>query len=175
MTIRHHPGALNVGEVRLSITDSQSPISAHAPVFPDYLCVSAADLGNGQPVKVRMLGDAHSLAEDMAEAMLSEIVQGERTGRGATLIIPVGPVDQFPILAYLLNEQRISCRNTVFINMDEYLTDDDHWISKDHPLSFRGYMDRVFYTLLESTLAPPSRHRIFPDPERPEIIGKLIH
>jgi glucosamine-6-phosphate deaminase len=110
----------------------------------------------------------------MAEAMLSEIVQAERSGRGATLIIPVGPVDQFPILARLLNEQKISCRNTVFINMDEYMTDDDHWISKDHPLSFRRYMDCAFYNLLDPGLAPPPAQRIFPDPEKPEAIGKLI-
>src|SRR5689334_24640067 len=117
-------------------------------LLPDYLSVSRSELGKGQPVMVRVGGDAAQLAQDLAEAMLQEIQAGEATGKGATIIIPVGPVDQFPILARLLNERRVSCARTCFINMDEYLTDDDRWVPEEHPLSFRGYMNRAFYDLL---------------------------
>src|SRR5262249_21734103 len=115
-----------------------------------------------------------SVAQDLAESMLAEIVQGEHSGRGTTLIIPVGPVDHFPILARMVNDRKISCRNAAFINMDEYLTDDDEWIPSDHSLSFRGHMDRAFYSLLLPALAPPPSHRVFPDPANPAIIGDLI-
>jgi glucosamine-6-phosphate deaminase len=145
-----------------------------APSFPEYLRISAADLGKGQLVKVRRLSDAHSLSQDLAEAIASEIREGERSGRGATLIVPVGPVDHFPILARLINEEKLSCHNTVFINMDEYLTDDDQWLSLAHPLSFRGYMERAFYRLLEPSLAPPLENRVFPDPASPGAIAELI-
>jgi glucosamine-6-phosphate deaminase len=158
------------GPIRLSSPTIKESIAA----IPEYLRISAANLGKGQPVKVRVLSDAHSLSQDLAEAMLSEIRRGERIGRGATLIVPVGPVDQFPILATMINEQKQSCRNTVFINMDEYLTDGDDWISSEHPLSFRGFMDRAFYQLLEADLAPPLENRVFPDPNCPEAIEKLI-
>lgn len=166
MTISQRSGPEN--------TNYKLPVTDKTRILPQYLGVSADSLGKGQPVKVRVLGDAQSLAQDMAEAMLSEIREAERSGRGATLIIPVGPVDQFPILARLLNEQKISCRETVLINMDEYLTDDNRWIPKEHPLSFRGYMERAFYELLDPNVAPPPAHRIFPDPENPEAIGALI-
>jgi len=139
-----------------------------------WLTVSATDLGNGQPVRVRIKGDMKSIAEDFAEALFAEIIAGEQSGRGATLIIPVGPVDQFPILAHKINTQKISCINTVFINMDEYLTDQDEWISKDHPLSFRGYMERSFYALLDPALAFPEQNRVFPDPKNPDAIPALI-
>ena len=142
--------------------------------FPQYLRIPAAELGKGQLVKVRVVGDTQSLARDLAEGMLSEIREGTRSGRGATLIVPVGPVDQFPILAALINEQRVSCQNSVFINMDEYLTDNGVWISHEHPLSFRGYMERNFYNLLSPELAPPVECRVFPDPNRPGAIEKLI-
>ena len=36
--------------------------------FPDYLTVSAAELGQGTPVQVRVLGDLASVGRDMAEA-----------------------------------------------------------------------------------------------------------
>jgi glucosamine-6-phosphate deaminase len=123
------------------------------------MTISAADLGQGQAVKVRVKGDLLALGQDLAEAMLAEIREGEKTGRGATLIVPVGPVDQYPILARMLNEQRISCRKSVFLNMDEYLMEDDRWLPAEHPLSFRGYMERAFYGLLDPALAPPLARR----------------
>lgn len=143
-------------------------------MLPDYLQISATGLGSGSPVKVRVLGDMASLAQDLAREMFHEIAAGEQTGRGATLIVPVGPVDQFPILARMLNEKQISCRRTVFINMDEYLTADDEWIPAEHPLSFRGYMQRAFYNLLDDSLVVPLEHRVFPDPRHPDAIAKLI-
>jgi glucosamine-6-phosphate deaminase len=147
---------------------------AASVALPDYLRVSREDLGTGQPVKLRIVDDLHAVAQDMAERMLEEIQAGQRHGKGATLIVPVGPVDQFPILARLLNEQGVSCRDTVFINMDEYLTDGDQWIGEAHPLSFRAYMKRYFYDLLDPSLAPTVQNRICPDPLNPGAVGALI-
>jgi glucosamine-6-phosphate deaminase len=143
-------------------------------MFPDYLAVSASELGQGQPVKVTVKTDLASIALDMAATMVAEIRAAELSGRGATLIVPVGPLDQFPILAQMLNEQKLSCRRTVFINMDEYLTDDGSWIPETHPLSFRAHMDRAFYQLLDPTLAPPLANRVFPDPRDAGGINTLI-
>lgn len=143
-------------------------------MFPEYLRVSRADLGRNQPVAVRIKGDMADIAADLARAMRDEIVQARTAGRGATLIIPVGPVDQFPVLARLLNEEKISCRDVVFINMDEYLTDADEFVAADHPLSFRGYMNRAFYDLLDPTLAPAPENRVFPDPQDLEAVPRLI-
>jgi glucosamine-6-phosphate deaminase len=110
----------------------------------------------------------------MAEAMLREILDARAAGRNATLIVPVGPVDQFPILAQMINQQRIDCRDVVFINMDEYLTDDDRYVPVDHPLSFRGFMDRLFYRQVDAALVPLPEHRVFPDPQQPDRIARLI-
>jgi len=142
--------------------------------FPDYLTVTAADLGRGTPVQVRILGDMASVGQDMAETLLRELLDAQAAGRGATLIVPVGPVDQFPILAQMINDRRLDCRDVVIINMDEYLTDDDRYVPADHPLSFRGFMDRLFYDRLDAALAPPPEHRVFPDPQQPERIASLI-
>lgn len=143
-------------------------------LMPDYLSVPASDLGKGTPVRVRVLGDMAALGRDAAEAMRQEILDARAAGRGATLIVPVGPVDQFPILAARINEERIDCRDVVLINMDEYLTDDDRYVPHDHPLSFRGFMDRLFYGRLDPALAPPPEHRVFPDPQDPEAVSRLI-
>jgi glucosamine-6-phosphate deaminase len=138
--------------------------------LPAYLSVPAERLGEGTPVRVLVRGDMADVARHMAQAMLQVIAQG----RTATLIIPVGPVDQFPLLAQLINEQRLDCRDVVLINMDEYLTDDDRWVPIDHPLSFRGFMDRKFYDLLDPALAPRPENRVFPDPNDLGAIERLI-
>jgi len=142
--------------------------------LPEYLSIGPEELGHGVSVKVRPCGDMLEIANDMAEAMLQVFLQARQEGRAATLIVPVGPVDQFPLLAEMINRQRCDCRDVVLINMDEYLTDDDHWVDIDHPLSFRGYMNRKFYDLVDPDLAPGPENRVFPDPQDPGAIQTLI-
>jgi len=141
---------------------------------PKYVTVGADKLGKGVSVKVRTCGDMDALANDMARVMLETITQAQQQGRNATLIIPVGPVDQFPLLAEMINRQRIDCLDLMLINMDEYLTDDDQWVDIDHPLSFRGFMNVRFYDLLDAALAPRAENRVFPDPANPAAIQELI-
>jgi glucosamine-6-phosphate deaminase len=143
-------------------------------LFPDYLSIPADRLGEGHAVRLRVVEDAQQLAETMAADMLQVLRQVAEQGHRATLIVPVGPVDQFPTLAERINAERISLRDAVLINMDEYLTDDDRWLPADHPLSFRGFMSRRFYNLLDPALAPPDRQQVFPDPQDPTKIGRLI-
>jgi glucosamine-6-phosphate deaminase len=133
-------------------------------LFPEYLSVPADRLGYGQPVSVTVVADAAALAAAMARDMAAVIRAAAAEGRQPTLIIPVGPVDQFPVLAELVNRERLSLRETLLINMDEYLTDDDAWLPREHPLSFRGFMDRMFYDRLDAELAPSEELRLFPDP-----------
>ena len=125
-------------------------------------------------MRVRVVGDAADLARDMANDMLAAIVAAKSRGRPLTAIIPVGPVDQFPILADLINSQRIDCREVVFINMDEYLTDNDEWIDAEHPLSFSRYMNRKFNDLLDQDLSPRPECRVFPEPRDLGAIQKLF-
>ena len=142
--------------------------------MPAYLDVSPKRLGVDTPVRVRILGDMASVASDFADVMLDEIRRAQRDGRPGTFIVPVGPVDQFPLLADRVNREHVDLRDVCFINMDEYLTDDDRWIAADHPLSFRGYMDRLFNNRLNPELAPRPQNRVFPDPFDCDAIGKLI-
>lgn len=143
-------------------------------MFPSYLTLSAQELGKGTPVKVSVLGDMMSLGRDLALDLRNEILAANREGRPATFIVPVGPVDQYPVLAQMLNQERISCRKIVFIGMDEYLDEQDAWVNEEHPLSFRGYLNRVFYDQLEPAVAPPPENRVFPDPRDLTGVPRLI-
>jgi len=143
-------------------------------LFPDYLKVPAAELGGGTSVTIEVVPGKDEIASAMAAEMIKIVEEARASGRMPTLIIPVGPVDQFPLLAELINRKRHNWMDVVLINMDEYLTDGDEWVPADHPLSFRGYMDRKFYDLIAPELAPLPENRVFPDPKAPEAIQELI-
>jgi glucosamine-6-phosphate deaminase len=144
--------------------------------MPEYLFVPPEQLGRATPVRVRVVpGDMRDIGRDLANLMLAEIRVAAERGRAATCIVPVGPVDQYPILAEMINEQRVDWRDVCLINMDEYLTDADAWIDAGHPLSFRGYMDRLFYERLDPALAPRPENRVFPDPRNCDAIQQLIN
>lgn len=142
--------------------------------FPDYLKITREELAKDTTVNLTVVKDMPDVAQHMATAMLQVIEEAKQKGHPATLIVPVGPVDQYPILAEMLNENQYSIRDVMLINMDEYLTDDDQWVDISHPLSFRGYMNRKFYDLLNPELAPLPENRICPDPNSVSIIQQLI-
>ena len=142
--------------------------------FPEYLRVPASELGRGTEVRVMVKPDAEAIGQAMAEDMFEEIQRARKEDRNATLIVPVGPVEGFPILAERLRREKISTRDLMLINMDEYLTADGGWIPLLHPLSFRAFMERSFYSLLEPRLAPREENRVFPDPIHPGRLQELI-
>lgn len=113
----------------------------------------------------------------MAGQMADEIRGNNEKGEKTVMICPVGPVGQYPFFVELVNSTNLDLKNTWFLNMDEYLDDEKNWISKDHPLSFRGFMDREVYSKLNRELVMPPEQRVFPDPKNityiPELIQKL--
>jgi glucosamine-6-phosphate deaminase len=142
--------------------------------IPEYLGIPGDQLGCGTTVKVHRCGDLDDLARNMAQAIFDVVAAARQQGHPPTLIVPVGPVDQFPLLAALINQRRQPWRDVALINMDEYLDDDDRWVDREHPLSFRGYMERKFYSLIDADLAPPVENRVFPDPADLSAVGRLI-
>ena len=130
----------------------------------EYLAISAAELPQSSPVQIQILPDPAGLFQHMARSIADEIKLNNASGLPTRLILPVGPVGQYPILAQICNQERISLRNTYTFNMDEYCDWQGRWIPQDHPLSFRGIMQRSFFTLLDPDLSIPAEQIHFPDP-----------
>ena len=51
---------------------------------------------------------------DMALAMLMEIMEHNARNEATVMIVPVGPTQQYPILAKMINTFRISLKNVHF-------------------------------------------------------------
>jgi glucosamine-6-phosphate deaminase len=125
-------------------------------------------------VKIRLLPDREALLDDMARAIADEITRRNEQGLPTRLILPVGPVAQYPRLVAICNRERISWRNVYTFNMDEFLDWQGRPIPPEHPLSFEGFMRRTLFSALDPELRMPDDHAFFPDPFRIDEISNAI-
>lgn len=140
----------------------------------DFFNIPPKKLGEGAKIPLKMLGDPGEVYYELALEMIRTIEERAREGKNAVLILPVGPIGQYPIFVRLVMERRLSLQHCWFINMDEYLDEEDNWLSMQHPLSFRGYMERTVYSAIDQKLLMPKEQRIFPDPSEPEKVLSQI-
>lgn len=138
------------------------------------LAMSRERLGQGTHIEVRVVGDAAAVTTDMARWMAEFLRERSARGEPTRWIVPVGPVDQYPILADICNRERISLRGAVIFNMDEYCDGSGRLIPPDHPLSFVTFMNGRFYDLLDPELRPLQENRIFPDPADLDALPRRI-
>lgn len=118
--------------------------------------------------------DNETVFREMGQQMVDEIKLHNDKNEKTVMIVPVGPVGQYPYFVQLVNREQISLNNVWFINMDEYLDDNDTWLPMDHPLSFRAFMDQQVYHKIDPQLLMPKDQRIFPDPTDLFRIPRLI-
>ncbi len=116
----------------------------------------------------------HDVYFDMALTMLEEIIAHNARGEKTVMIVPVGPTDQYPILAELVNRLNVSLKNVHFFNMDEYMISETQTVGHDDPLSFYGRMKREFYDRVREDLVMPENQRHFPAPGKEATYDKLI-
>ena len=84
----------------------------------EYFKISREELGHGAKIPLKKLGDSGEVFYELALEMLEQIKKNNAQGTRSVLICPVGPVGQYPIFVRLVNEVRVSLKNTWFINMD---------------------------------------------------------
>lgn len=140
----------------------------------DYYHIPEDKLGEGAKVPIMVLGSSGEALYEMAREMIDTIRGHNERGEKTVFICPVGPTGHYPIFVRLVNEERLSLRNCWFINMDEYLDDNDAWIDENDPLSFRGYMQREVYGKIAPELLMSEDQRVFPDPNNVGAIPRLI-
>ncbi len=142
--------------------------------LPAYLTLPVAELPKASRVHLEILPDLDALHFHFARSIADEIKANNLAGRPTRLILPVGPVDQFPILARICNEERIIWRNVFTFNMDEYCDWQGRAVPADHPLSFQGYTRRTLFDQLDPALRIPDDQIHFPDPLNLDWISRRI-
>lgn len=141
--------------------------------LPEYLRIPAEELIQASKIPLTILPDLDSLHEHFARKIANEIKQNNELDHPTRLIMPVGPVGQYPILARICNQERIHWKDVFVFNMDEYCDWQGRAVPPDHPLSFRGFMDN-FIDQLDPELRLPREQLHFPNPLKLEQISKTI-
>jgi len=118
--------------------------------------------------------DLDELHRRFAGQIAQEISSHNQAGEPTRLIVPVGPTGQYPILAEIINNQKLSLADCWFFFMDEYCDEQGRAVSEDHPLSFKRQAKRLFLDRLAAELLPPKEHIIFPDQTNIDTLETLI-
>lgn len=140
----------------------------------EILSIPAEKLGEAGPVKVSVLPDLDSFYMDFARSIADEIKANNAAGEPTRMILPVGPTPQYPILAKISNEEKISWKNVHTFNMDEYLDWQGRPVPIDHPMSFEGYMRKNLFDLLDEKISIPEDQAHYPHPFRIDEISEKI-
>lgn len=125
-------------------------------------------------IRCKTVATEHDVYFDMALSMLEEIIAHNVKGEKTVMIVPVGPTDQYPMLADLVNRLNVSLKNVHFFNMDEYMLSPTETVGRENPLSFYGRMKREFYDLVRPELVMPESQRHFPAPGQEAAYDQLI-
>src|SRR3990172_1486833 len=96
----------------------------------------AEALSERSGIPFSILPDREALYEAVAEVMIDSIETNNKQGAKTTMILPVGPVGQYPVFARKVAERGIDCRGLWTFNMDEFLDRNGRTIPEDHLMSF---------------------------------------
>lgn len=113
---------------------------------------------------------------DFYSAFAGDIVRRlvEADGQKVVMILPVGPMPQYAIAVDLINTLRISCRNLVTFNMDEYADQDGNTAPADWEGSFQRAMMENFFLKIDPDLRPDPKNIHFPTKEVIADYGRMI-
>ncbi len=140
----------------------------------DINAIKKEELGKGSNIVLDVCDTEHDLYWKMAIEVLECISENNKKGEPTLMVVPYGPLGPYSRLVHLVNKYRVSLKNCCFINMDEYLKSETEYIDETSPLSFRGGMNRIFYSLIDEELNVLPENRIFPKPGEEHIVMDKI-
>jgi len=143
-------------------------ILTHQTLSPDdfnkIMTMPAEEIKNWSNTGVKIVDSTSVLYKEMARSIADVIVKNNKENKNSKIILPVGPRPQYAILAKIINDEKIDLTKLWIFFMDEYLDWESRLVDKSHPMSFRGYMERNLFGLIDKSLGLESEHIVFPDP-----------
>jgi glucosamine-6-phosphate deaminase len=129
-------------------------------------------LAERSPVPMHVLPDRDALYDAIADVMIESIEA--RKGAKTTMILPVGPVGQYPVFAAKVARRGVDCRNLWTFNMDEFLDRNGRTVPETHLMSFKGEMMRELYERLPVTQRMPLEQMFFPRHDNLDTIDRAL-
>ena len=148
-------------------------LSTIAPDWWDYTTLEddiirdAASLGVKDLEQLSRPGFKVVMYDTLEDFYLAEALEYIAAWRQATadnpvgICGPIGPTEQLPLVARLVNELGLNLANAHFWGMDEWYQDGKE-VSMDHPLSFEKADRAMCFGKIEPELAMPEENLHFP-------------
>ena len=149
------------------------PLSKVAPDWWDYTTLDqhilddAARLTSDDFPGLAREGFAIKLYDTLEDFYLAEALEYIHAWRQATadrpagICGPIGPTEQLPLVARLVNELELNLRHCHFWGMDEWAIDGRH-VSEDFPLSFARADKTLCFDRIRPDLRMPDSNLHFP-------------
>ena len=119
------------------------------------------------PIPVEIVETDTDLYYHIALNLYFQIERNNADGRDSVFILPVGPVYQYRRLVWLCRQRPLDLSRLHCFFMDEYLDERGKRIPADHPLSFRGFIQRELIEPMPGAAGLRSEQVLFPDPADP--------
>jgi glucosamine-6-phosphate deaminase len=123
--------------------------------------------------KLEILPDLDELHQHFARDIADTIINNNKTNKPTILIVPFGPVPQYPLFVDIINNENISLKNCKFFFMDENCDMNGRVVSVDHPESFQGGMKDI-WPKMKDELRIPAENVIFPSHQNMHSIEEWI-
>jgi len=144
-----------------------------AKEISELLQLSVDDLikkSNGKLLVLESLGELH---RHFARTLADEIKNNNKSDKPTVLILPYGPVPQYPVFVNHVNDEQISLKNCTFFFMDEYADKYGNELPETHFLSFKSGIKKIF-SKIERKLSIPDNQLIFPSSENIHKLKDMI-
>jgi glucosamine-6-phosphate deaminase len=154
-------------------------LSAIAPDWWDYttldqeLIVEAAALTPQRMLKLSRPGFKVVLYDTLEDFYLAEALEYIEAWKQSTddnpvgICGPIGPTEQLPLVARLVNALNLDVRSGHFWGMDEWVVDGKE-VPPTHPLSFERCDREMCFNRIDRRLRMPDTHLHFPKAETAE-------
>jgi glucosamine-6-phosphate deaminase len=126
-------------------------------------------------IPLRICSDSLEMGKIMARELVDEINNNNKQAKETRAIIPCGPSCWYSFFTGMVNREKVSLKNLVVFHMDECLDWQGRELPKDHPYSFRGFMERNFYNPVNEELSVPEGNRHWLNANNIEEIKEKIY
>jgi glucosamine-6-phosphate deaminase len=162
------------------------PLSKVAPDWWDYTTLDREILNDAAKLEAKDLlqlsrpGFKVVLYETIEDFYLAEALEYITAWRQATaddptgICGPIGPTEQLPLVARLVNDLELNLRHAHFWGMDEWVVDGKE-VSTDHPLSFARADMALCFNRIRPELRMPEENIHFPSADPTAYIESWNH
>ena len=128
----------------------------------EWIAVPIDALTERARVPLTIVESPTAVHECFADDLWGEMSSARDERREISVILPLGPVGQYPLLAERVNTRKLSLEHVTFFGMDEWLDWQGRPLPIGHPYSLEGRFRREFLELIDVELRPSPENVIFP-------------